>query len=144
VRAPLTTIASFNDTVAGDGSAMLGLESSVDIRSVGQLTAGESTDASARATESFNYKTGPLREPGDKVGTEPIQPDDTRFAKVGDVRGTLMNLLKVIAKPGAWASGWTSAVLCFSAASGFWLAGQHKKAIVWLALGIVEVGAVIW
>lgn len=55
-----------------------------------------------------------------------------------------MNLLKIIAKPGAWASGWASAILCFSAASGFWLAGEHKKAIVWLVLGIVEVLAVVW
>jgi hypothetical protein len=56
----------------------------------------------------------------------------------------LMGLLKIIAKPGAWASGWTSAILCFSAASGFWLAAEHKKAIVWLVLGVVEVVAVLW
>ena len=55
-----------------------------------------------------------------------------------------MNFLKMLAKPGAWASGWISAVLCFSAASGFWLAGEHKKSICWLALGIVELFAVIW
>jgi len=55
-----------------------------------------------------------------------------------------MGLLKIIAKPGAWASGWTSAILCFSAASGFWLAAEHKKAIVWLVLGVVEVVAVLW
>ena len=34
-----------------------------------------------------------------------------------------MKLLKVLSKPAAWASGWSSAVLCFSAASGYWLAG---------------------
>ena len=55
-----------------------------------------------------------------------------------------MHILKMIAKPGAWASGWTSAVLCFSAASGFWLAGQRGKASVWVVLGVVEVIAVVW
>jgi hypothetical protein len=54
-----------------------------------------------------------------------------------------MNLLKTLAKPGAWASGWTSAILCFSAASGFWLAGEHRRAICWAVLGAVEIGAVI-
>ena len=55
-----------------------------------------------------------------------------------------MNILRMIAKPGAWASGWVSAVLCFSAASGFWLAAQHKKSICWVALGIIEIVAVVW
>jgi hypothetical protein len=55
-----------------------------------------------------------------------------------------MNVLRIIAKPGAWASGWTSAILCFSAASGFWLAGEQKKAICWMVLGVIEVFAVVW
>ncbi len=55
-----------------------------------------------------------------------------------------MNILKIIAKPGAWASGWTSAILCFSAASGFWLSGAHKKAALWGVLGVVEICAVVW
>jgi hypothetical protein len=55
-----------------------------------------------------------------------------------------MNILKTVARPGAWASGWTSAILCFSAAAGFWIAGQHKKGIFWLALGVIEVVAVVW
>jgi len=55
-----------------------------------------------------------------------------------------LKFLKTLAKPGAWASGWTSAILCFSAASGFWIAGQHKKSICWLVLGLVEVVAVVW
>lgn len=55
-----------------------------------------------------------------------------------------MNVLTTIAKFGAWGSGWTSAILCFSAASGFWVSGSHKKAIVWVVLGAVEVCAVLW
>ena len=54
-----------------------------------------------------------------------------------------MKILKMLSKPGAWESGWTSAILCFSAASGFWLAGEHKRSIIWLALGAIEVGAII-
>ncbi len=54
-----------------------------------------------------------------------------------------MNILKTIAKPAAWASGWTSAVLCFSAASGFWLSGEHRKTIFWIALGIAEIIAIV-
>ena len=45
-----------------------------------------------------------------------------------------MELLKMLSKPAAWASGWTSAALCFSAAMGYWLAGEHKRAICWGAL----------
>jgi len=52
-------------------------------------------------------------------------------------------LLKLISKPTAWASAWTSAVLCFSAASGYWLAGQHGRAIWWVALGVIEVAAIL-
>jgi hypothetical protein len=55
-----------------------------------------------------------------------------------------MNALEVIASIGGWASGWTSAVLCFSAAAGFWISGSHKKAIVWAVLGLIEVVAVLW
>ena len=49
----------------------------------------------------------------------------------------------MLAKPAAWASGWTSAILCFSAASGYWLAGEHRRAICW-ALGAVEVAAIVF
>lgn len=55
-----------------------------------------------------------------------------------------MEILKMLSKPAAWASGWTSAILCFSAASGFWLAGQRGKAIVWVVLGVVEMVAIVW
>lgn len=55
-----------------------------------------------------------------------------------------MRILKLVSKPAAWASGWTSAVLCFSAASGFWLAGQRGKAICRVALGVAEVVAIVW
>jgi hypothetical protein len=55
-----------------------------------------------------------------------------------------MRILKILSKPTAWASGWTSAVLCFSAASGFWLAGQRGKAICWAVLGMVEAVAMLW
>ena len=54
-----------------------------------------------------------------------------------------MELLKMLSKPAAWASGWTSAALCFSAAMGFWLAGEHKRAICWITLGVVEVSAIV-
>ncbi|HXM04507.1 MAG TPA: hypothetical protein VN939_17985 [Chthoniobacterales bacterium] len=54
-----------------------------------------------------------------------------------------MRVLKMLSKPGAWVSGWTSAILCFSAASGFWMAGEQRRAIIWLILGAVEVGAVV-
>jgi hypothetical protein len=54
-----------------------------------------------------------------------------------------MKLLRMLSKPGAWASGWTSAILCFSAASGFWLSGEHKKAVIWVALGFGEITAII-
>jgi hypothetical protein len=55
-----------------------------------------------------------------------------------------MNILRIIAKPGALVSGWTSAILCFSAASGFWLAGERGKAIAWTTIGLVEVVAIVW
>jgi len=42
-----------------------------------------------------------------------------------------MKFLKMLSKPAAWASGWTSAALCFSAAIGYWLAGERKKSICW-------------
>ena len=54
-----------------------------------------------------------------------------------------MNFLKMMSKPAAWASGWTSALLCFSAATGYWLAGDHRRAIFWGVLGVVEVGAIV-
>jgi len=54
-----------------------------------------------------------------------------------------MEFLKMLSKPAAWASGWTSAVLCFSAATGYWLAGEHKRSICWVALGTIEVAAIL-
>jgi hypothetical protein len=54
-----------------------------------------------------------------------------------------MKILKMLSKPGGWVSGWTSAALCFSAASGFWLAGERGRAICWIALGAVEVAAIL-
>ncbi len=54
-----------------------------------------------------------------------------------------MKLLQMISKPTAWASGWTSAALCFSAASGYWLAEQRGRAICWVALGVIEVAAIL-
>ncbi|MGB9489313.1 MAG: hypothetical protein WCA92_02500 [Terriglobales bacterium] len=55
-----------------------------------------------------------------------------------------MKLLGMISKPGALVSGWTSAVLCFSAASGFLLAREYGRAICWTVIGAVEVVAIIW
>ena len=52
-------------------------------------------------------------------------------------------ILQLISKPAAWASGWTSAVLCFSAASGYWIAGEHRRATCWAVLGAVEVAAIV-
>jgi len=53
-----------------------------------------------------------------------------------------MKILKMLSKPAAWGSGGASAILCFSAASGFWLAGERVRAMVWVALGVVEVAAI--
>jgi hypothetical protein len=55
-----------------------------------------------------------------------------------------MKLLKILSKPAAWASGWSSAVLCFSAATGYWLAAERGRAICWVVLGAVEVAAIVW
>lgn len=54
-----------------------------------------------------------------------------------------MRLLKILSKPAAWGSGWTSAVLCFSAATGYWLAGEQRRAMCWIALGAAEVAAIV-
>lgn len=54
-----------------------------------------------------------------------------------------MKLLKMLSKPAAWASGWTSAALCFSAAFGYWLAGEHRRSICWGLLGAVELAAIV-
>ena len=54
-----------------------------------------------------------------------------------------MNFLNAISKPAAWGSGWTSAILCLSAAAGYWIAGEHKRAICWIALSLIEIGAII-
>jgi hypothetical protein len=51
--------------------------------------------------------------------------------------------IQFLSKPAAWASGWTSAILCFSAASGYWLASEHRRAICWAVLGAVEVAAIV-
>jgi hypothetical protein len=51
--------------------------------------------------------------------------------------------LKTLSKPAAWGSGWTGAFLCFSAATGYWLAGERGRAMVWIALGAVEVAAIV-
>jgi len=53
-------------------------------------------------------------------------------------------LLKMLSKPTAWASGWTSAVLCLSAASGYCLAEERGRAICWVALGMIEVAAILF
>jgi hypothetical protein len=49
----------------------------------------------------------------------------------------------MLAKPAAWASGWTSAILCFSAAIGFVGAGESRRAVFWVILGAVEVAAIV-
>jgi hypothetical protein len=54
-----------------------------------------------------------------------------------------MRIVNMLSKPAAWASGWTSAILCFSAATGYWLAKEHKRAICWAVLGAIEVGAIV-
>jgi len=54
-----------------------------------------------------------------------------------------MKLLEMLSKPAAWASGWSSAVLCFSAAAGYWLAGERGRAICWAVLGAVEIAAIV-
>jgi hypothetical protein len=54
-----------------------------------------------------------------------------------------MKLLKMLSKPAAWGSGWTSAILCFSAATGYWLAGERRRSICWMVLGVIEVGAIV-
>jgi hypothetical protein len=54
-----------------------------------------------------------------------------------------MKFLKMLSKPAALASGWTSAILCFSAASGYWLAGERGRAACWTALGAAEVAAIV-
>jgi hypothetical protein len=53
-------------------------------------------------------------------------------------------ILKMLSKPAAWGSGWTSAILCFSAASGYWLSNEHRKAIFWVVFGIAEVTSILW
>lgn len=55
----------------------------------------------------------------------------------------LMRILKILSKPAAWASGWTSAILCFSAAAGYLGAGEHRRAICWAVLGAVEISAIV-
>jgi len=55
----------------------------------------------------------------------------------------MKRILEILSKPAAMASGWTSAILCFSAAVGYWLAGEHRRAICWVVLGAVEVAAIV-
>jgi len=52
-------------------------------------------------------------------------------------------IIQVLSKPAAWASGWTSAILCFSAATGYLGAGEHRRAIAWVVLGLIEVLAIV-
>lgn len=52
-------------------------------------------------------------------------------------------IIQLLSKPAAWASGWTSAILCFSAAIGYWAAGEHRRAAFWAVLGGVEVAAIV-
>ena len=51
--------------------------------------------------------------------------------------------LELLSRPAAWASGWTSAALCGSAAIGYWLAGERRRALAWIALGVAEVAAIL-
>jgi len=39
----------------------------------------------------------------------------------------IMRIIKMLSKPAAWASGWTSAILCFSAAAGYLGAGKNAE-----------------
>jgi len=55
----------------------------------------------------------------------------------------MKRMLEILSKPAAMASGWTSAILCFSAAIGFWVAGEHRRAVAWVVLGAVEVAAIV-
>lgn len=55
-----------------------------------------------------------------------------------------MKLLRALSKPAAWGSGWTSAILCFSAATGYWLAGERRRAICWVVFGTAEVAAIVF
>jgi hypothetical protein len=55
-----------------------------------------------------------------------------------------MKLLKMLSKPGALVSGWTSAVLCFSAASGFWLGWGTRESDLLDVIGAVEVCAIVF
>jgi hypothetical protein len=54
-----------------------------------------------------------------------------------------MEVLRMLSKPAAWGSGSTSAFLCFSAALGYWFAGERTRAIVWIVLGVAEVAAMV-
>jgi hypothetical protein len=54
-----------------------------------------------------------------------------------------MKILKFLAKPAGWASGSASAILCFSAAAGFYGAGEPRRAIFWAVLGVAEVAALL-
>jgi len=55
----------------------------------------------------------------------------------------MRRILEILSKPAAMASGWTSSILCFSAAIGYWVAGEHRRAIAWIVLGAVEVAAIV-
>ena len=55
----------------------------------------------------------------------------------------VLKILQLLSRPAAWASGWTSAILCFSAAIGYWIAGDHRRATCWAVLGAVEVAAIV-
>jgi hypothetical protein len=55
-----------------------------------------------------------------------------------------MKILRMVSKPAAWGSGWTSAILCFSAAAGYWLAGERRKSMFWVAFGVAEAISIVW
>jgi len=54
-----------------------------------------------------------------------------------------LKFLQLLTKPAAWASGWTIAILCFSAATGYWLSGEQRRAMFWCVLGVVEILAIV-
>jgi hypothetical protein len=85
------------------------------------------------------------REEKEKREVGQFQFPQTRFSigAVASLPIPMTDILKAISKPTAWESGWTSAILCFSAASGYWISGEHKRAICWIVLGTAEVGAIL-
>lgn len=83
------------------------------------------------------------REEKREVGQFQFPQTRLSIGAVASLPIPMTDILKAISKPAAWGSGWTSAILCFSAASGYWIAGEHKRAICWIVLGTAEVGAIL-